>query len=664
MRIAIAILACALPSFALAQQSGEKLEIWQSSYGNEELIAQEAATLLTSLDASGVLAYEPVFDPVGQTVQVLMRDQNRFVGASYLAPVDQMVCRANPARCTVGSDGAVHWTNRQGDTLNLPAVTFQRIITLGTANKPEGQTVDDVWSPTGDCTVYGITCVDAVRALNQNNPSAYDRTIAGEVTVPQLAYQAEITEKTLVPEAIDNWKAIGPVVKDDNFLARITAFDAFSTFDDQPDVPADDKLLVPINFPWPTDTPDKVDPAYLRKVRIGFVDGWMDAGHAEFGGRLKIETDEQSPKRPNGCGEPGSPLNKPCDHATHVVGIVAAAVDGKGVAGLNPFAEITVRISDIRNVQDDEVGGRLAAELFSDATVGQVDLFNLSWGYPQPASKDPLRDMITDTLRDRLFVVSAGNESDHFEHGACGVLPACFTDAPNVVSVVGLDRNANHPETWPGTNWGADFNIGAIADRVVSTVSGDRVGTLSGTSQAAPQVTATAAYIISAYREFHGTGAALPPVEVKNRLIYTSDIFPDLFPAATGGRLNMRRAMDIDMDQVMLDTRPGEPLRGKLTLLGKIHDELIICRDSLANDLLVKRKNLRRMVRLADGTYVLFAALPNSSGRESQVQRLGPCELRTQSNPAQFIVDHGPDAPSETLDFSIKDIIDFTAAMN
>src|SRR5690606_735232 len=136
-----------------------------------------------------------------------------------------------------------------------------------------------------------------------------------------------------------------------------------------------------------------------------------------------------------------------------------------------------------------------------------------------------------------LIVAAAGNENRNLENEAnCRITPACFYNLPNVVTVVGIDRSPDAPRIWKknsaqGSNHSRKFAIAAVADHVWSTARGNKLGMTSGTSIAAPQVTAAASLVISAAEHLLASqigelGARLPPKVVKGRLIYTADVFP------------------------------------------------------------------------------------------------------------------------------------------
>ena len=82
---------------------------------------------------------------------------------------------------------------------------------------------------------------------------------------------------------------------------------------------------------------------------------------------------------------------------------------------------------------------------------------------------------------------------------------------------------------------------------------------MSGTSQAAPLVAGAASLLAL-------KNPNLYPETIKNRLIYTSDLFPSLYQKVQGGRLNVSRALDFEQAQLSLGG--GQPLQGEVVNLG------------------------------------------------------------------------------------------------
>ena len=125
---------------------------------------------------------------------------------------------------------------------------------------------------------------------------------------------------------------------------------------------------------------------------------------------------------------------------------------------------------------------------------GAPKIANFSWGYNVPNVGTNLSATIDFVRRNLLVVAAAGNENQHWRPGErCNFEPACSVNVANIISVVGLDQSEDRPDLWKkdnkiGSNSAEMFDIAAIAQRVLSTISGNKLAYISGTSQAAAEV--------------------------------------------------------------------------------------------------------------------------------------------------------------------------------
>lgn len=651
---------------------GGDLGIWRSTGGNEAAQAIESAELLEALAAADALQFEPYDDPDGKAMEMLMRERQRFVGEYFPLTLQRSICDHNQHVCTVNADGSLTWTNKPGDRLFLPRITFEPTVIFVPVEKEAGEPVEALWPADLDCSAYNVTCSEAVEGLN-GKISATERL--GSVYVPQTAYEADIGDSNISAAAATKWAVGGPeTVVPPNVSGKFVTSgpaSSYSAYGGGPDATSQQQLLDLIDFPFRAfnDMESEVKSEFREPVTIGVVDTWFDSKHCEFGGRITVVANDppSSAMDVAACGTVKDHPNDVFDHATHVVGIIAADPDGVGVGGLNPFAKVVFRMIDLNAFRDPHGRDQISMGLMMDVISQQIDVFNFSWGYQNSSvGLDRVAEVITGPMRDSLVVVAAGNENENFEFGTCPILPACLAGAPNVVTVVGLDRELEQPRLWTamdrGSNRNEDFHIGAIAADVVSTVSGNRLGVFSGTSQAAPQVTATAAYIISAFRHFHGD-RPLPPIRVKNRLIYSADPFPALTSSFGGGRLNMARAMDIAVDQLVLRDAPTMVLRGHLAAEGRDGPLTLSCTDvDTEAENFVQRRRLDRLAEVQgqDGTFILYVR----DGPQMPARRIGPCELDTLSPQIDFIAEGDGPEDARTRTIQVKDIIDFTSRMN
>lgn len=196
-------------------------------------------------------------------------------------------------------------------------------------------------------------------------------------------------------------------------------------------------------------------------------------------------------------------------------------------------------------------------------------------------------------LRPVLFVVAAGNDYDpdlahHWYPAAMGGLAV-----PNVISVAAHD---NSDRLTAFSNRGDAVDIAAPGCGVRSWVDDTgREEKMSGTSQAAPQVTFAAALVKSIQ------GAAAAPADVKNRLIASGDLLAgdDSVTIASQSELNIPKSLYIFDDYIRVTTTDGKVMR----LLGKVTS---IRGLKCPSDALDKDRALIRSFRQTDAKGILF----------------------------------------------------------
>lgn len=372
----------------------------------------------------------------------------------------------------------------------------------------------------------------------------------------------------------------------------------------------------------------------MRKVSVAVIDQLPDITHCDLGDNIELLL-------PNGQEQPGTTsvtvatsiaADDTCDrflethqfqrerhHGTHVLGILAAPMNDKGVAGLLggmpnvqfmviPFDEVSAAQSDPTTIV--QIADAIQRAVFFH----QVQVFNFSFSYrlPQDGSNDPILDQIIKWEEDALFVVAAGQNGEDANTGVCNTRPACYAySQPNVLSVVGLENDpaavdllhvTGSPELYL-TNYGSQvFSIGAPARNVVSTVENASFGALTGTSQAAPQVTAAAAILMGMQ--------VYPPQQTRERLIYSSRLSNSASELVLGGAVDITAALLMDQDWIRLTDG--------CILSGQVRD---IYRDDsgvwvptglniriLSNGALLSKalRDVRRIYREAEGTGIYF----------------------------------------------------------
>ncbi len=223
-------------------------------------------------------------------------------------------------------------------------------------------------------------------------------------------------------------------------------------------------------------------------------------------------------------------------HGTHVAGVVAAA----GTAGVST-AGIGWNVSLMALKFQDNTGlGFTGAAIagIQYATMMRRDFgvnvvaINVSWGGTTGTST-----MLQDAIRVAgeagiTFVAAAGNSGA--DNDAVARYPSGY-DLPNVIAVAATGSTGALAGF---SNYGATtVDLGAPGTAIYSTLPGGRYGSLSGTSQATPQVAGAVARLAAAK-------PGISVAEVRTALFASVDRLPELAGrVATGGRLNVFAAL-------------------------------------------------------------------------------------------------------------------------
>lgn len=220
-------------------------------------------------------------------------------------------------------------------------------------------------------------------------------------------------------------------------------------------------------------------------------------------------------------------------HGTNVAGILAAAFgNGEGIAGVAPG----VRLVPLRAFGADGLGedDDVAAAIVYAAQNG-VDVLNLSFGdvYESPL----MRESIAYAVSQGTVVVASGGNTG-------GDRPHYPSDYPDVIAVAWLDAEGRGIAG--RGSYGVSIDLGAPGSFVYTTLfpssDQDSLGALygrrSGSSMAAPMVSAAAALLRSAE-------PGLPPSAIREALLATAvDVDDPGWDHRTGaGRLDVAAAL-------------------------------------------------------------------------------------------------------------------------
>lgn len=177
-------------------------------------------------------------------------------------------------------------------------------------------------------------------------------------------------------------------------------------------------------------------------------------------------------------------------HGTHCAGIVGATglVDG-GIQGMSP----EVSIMPLRFLGADGSGDlNNAVKAIDYAIEKKVAVISASWGATVPLSTAKLLVEAMDRADKAgiIFVTAAANDGKN--NDKTDVYPA-NAGLPNMMTVAASNSSDAKP-SW--SNYGkAKVAIAAPGDAIVSTLPGNKLGNLSGTSMATPLVAGLVAFL-------------------------------------------------------------------------------------------------------------------------------------------------------------------------
>ncbi|MFX3623379.1 MAG: S8 family peptidase [Ectobacillus sp.] len=222
-----------------------------------------------------------------------------------------------------------------------------------------------------------------------------------------------------------------------------------------------------------------------KDVEIAVIDSGIDLNHPELSHRLI--------KGYNILAENGQP-NDDNGHGTHVAGIIASETNnGEGIAGItwyNPIMPIkALNAEGYGNSFDVAKGIVWAAD-------NGADVINLSLGNYQPSAV--LEQAVNYALQKNIVLVAAAGNDNTGQ-------PSFPAALPGVIGVAAVGGDGSRAQF---SNFGDHIDVAAPGVDIPSTYIGGRYAALSGTSMAAPHVSALAALIRSLNPDMKNTEVA------------------------------------------------------------------------------------------------------------------------------------------------------------
>ncbi|MDT1062236.1 S8 family serine peptidase [Paracoccus sp. CPCC 101403] len=221
---------------------------------------------------------------------------------------------------------------------------------------------------------------------------------------------------------------------------------------------------------WPADTSGCGGP-----VRIGMVDTGLNADHAVLkDARIAVHRIDR------GKGARSDAL-----HGTAVAALLVGRADSRS-PGLVPQAELVAVDAFHKQREDERADAFALVEALDYLSAQQVDIVNLSLaGPPNEALRAQIQQM---ARQDIVLVAAAGN-------GGPAAKPAFPAAYEQVIAVTAVDRRE---QVYRRANRGKHIDLAAPGVNVWTAASISGARTKTGTSFAAPFVTAAAALLLQA----------------------------------------------------------------------------------------------------------------------------------------------------------------------
>lgn len=249
------------------------------------------------------------------------------------------------------------------------------------------------------------------------------------------------------------------------------------------------------------------------------------------------------------------------NHGTHVAGIIAAVADNNiGIAGV--ASNISIKIMPLKINGGEKGDGSIAdaIEAIKYATMMGADICNLSWGTTQYDAG--LEEAIKES--GMLFVAAAGNSGA--DNDGNPMYPASL-DLDNLISVTFIDADG---DLTGYSNYGrSSVDVAAPGDDIYSTIVGT-YDTMSGSSMAAPQVSAVAALLYACNDHLYAsnvkdiiTGNLKELDNLKNVTAYGG--IPDAYKAimASGSLVQDKKAPELSFETIFDEDEMTVPVHVK-----------------------------------------------------------------------------------------------------
>ena len=609
------------------------------------------AKVMATLGEANLLELRVYVDPRGNTPAEILANLGYLPGSTVPPALDRFLCRRNPHVCHVDmKHGVPTWKNTgvsrddpmfnewklrhgtlcptldkdalPGFTLCMPDADTAAYLSFTEVKyrARDEKLAEIVTERTEGCDRFDDACR---KLIVQFNPGIdpFSPSFGGTLMVPVKAYRV-----TLPVHSSDHLRRLRLAL--DHTIEQLTRTGqqtaaaprvyytvpyAGKQQSEPVRLPADpdsadsrDELKL-MRYPYNTD--DDFRNATLSRVVVGIWDSAVDENHCDYRddppstALLAVNTipyrsdvDPNIPTKATNCGVGRTPLTNRWDHGTFTAGIIGARINGRGVVGAHPSAQMWVYEMGKDRLRDDPIP--LFARKF-----GKPDVINLSLTDDQAHALPTDLDAIIRRYKGSiLFVAAAGNAFDRenkpvqdplpFNAGEpCLIFPACWSQqgsgAANVISVVALNAQGQRLQGTHPSNYGTAFDVAALGV-AKSTLYGDWIGSMDGTSVAAPFVTALAALIKS-----KALNVSLQPIQVKQRILATADFSPEVDTLVLFGSINYTRALDLETDVIEPQSQFAPSPFNRRRAIRKTSSERLAITDGIINDVAMKLDPLK-----------------------------------------------------------------------
>lgn len=282
-------------------------------------------------------------------------------------------------------------------------------------------------------------------------------------------------------------------------------------------------------------------------VVVGVVDGMVDTDHSQLADNIAVNSGEIPNNNidddHNGFVDDykgiqvNAGTNDPVQnrHGTHVTGIIVANSALGPVAGVAPKAKV-LPAQFIGNDGGGSIGDAIIALNYL-ANRG-VKIINMSWGLDSCITMPNLQSTLQQLSNRGILLVSAAGNGDSRGVGVNMDVTPSYPSAYNLLNQINVAASTTSGLLIGFSNYGRrSVHVAAPGVGIYSTIPGNQVETMSGTSMAAPIVSGAAALLWSAV-------PSATAAQIKKALIQSVDRNPSaVLEVSSGGVINVESAL-------------------------------------------------------------------------------------------------------------------------